>query len=536
MAFPQVLVTKTQRNTEFTTTHPTPTITTSDVSNPTPGDLILWFFVISDIVPITWPTSLPGMTDPVVLGTWPNSAGNTNLAIAYTTVTEAVSSYGFAVTTGTLHVSATLAYYVRGWTNVYVSSAATGNSTTPNPPSLTPAGGRADYLWIPAAIWPTSGNTPTAPTNYTNLVWATTNDNSSYRRVIATARRFLNAASEDPGTFSIGGGTSRSWVAVTLAVRGPSVTTLTIAPATTTATPLTPSRRKYRAVNPAAPQAAAVTPGRYKRRAVGAVTAQAVAVTLGRRKRRVLDAAAAQAEALSPVRRQHVLIGAATIQATAKVLGRRKLRAVNVAAAQTAAVALGQRKFQAIGVAGVQSASLTPDRRKFQAADPAASQTAAAALAGRKRRVLDVAAAQTASLTPSRRKLRVIEAPVVQLVAVTPGRHKLRDVYAAIAQTAAVTPGRRKLRTVDAAAAQATAVELVQRQSYLLIDPAAIQAMAMTLGRRKSRQVVAARVVAEAHWLNGSPSAPPPSGGAERFDPVLFATRGVIRLRRGVAI
>jgi hypothetical protein len=130
----------------------------------------------------------------------------------------------------------------------------------------------------------------------------------------------------------------------------------------------------------------------------------------------------------------------------------------------------------------------------------------------------------------------VIEAPVVQLVAVTPGRHKLRDVYAAIAQTAAVTPVRRKLRTVDAAAAQATAVELVQRQSYLLIDPAAIQAMAMTLGRHKSRQVVATRVVAEAHWLNESPSAPPPSGGAERFDPVLFATRGVIRLRRGVAL
>jgi hypothetical protein len=135
----------------------------------------------------------------------------------------------------------------------------------------------ADYLWLPIAAWPTDTNTPVAPSGYTDLVWTSSSDSATPRRVIATARKFLTASSEDPPAFSTGGTTGRAWVAVTLAVQGPSVTILTIAPATATAISLTPGQRKLRAVLVAAAQATAITLGRRKSRQVIAARALAEA-------------------------------------------------------------------------------------------------------------------------------------------------------------------------------------------------------------------------------------------------------------------
>jgi hypothetical protein len=447
VAFPSILTTATRRNTSSTTTHPTPTLTPADVSV---GDLVLWLFVFQGTPTVTWPSSVSNMTAPSVLGTW-SFAGTTVVSIAYTQVTATASSYSFSVTTNATATSAAQAYHIRGWQDVYVSSMATGNSTTPDPPALTPAGGQADYLWIPVGAWQAESATPSGPANYTDLIWVTSADTNNPRRVIATARRFLNAATENPGPFSTGGTTGRNWGAVTLAVRGSSGTILTIAPATTTATPLTPSRRKHRAVNPAAPQAAAVTPGRYKRRAVGSVTAQATAATPVRRKRRNLDTAAAQAEALPLVRRQNVLIGTATTQATATSLNRRKLLAVDAAAAQSATVTPAQRKLQSVDAAAAQATAMTLGQRQYLLIDAAAIQATATALDGHKLRVIDVAAVQT---------------------------------------------------------------------------------VAVPLDQRKSSQMIAARVVAEAHWLNETALPPPPD--TDGLDPVLLATRGVVRLKKGV--
>jgi hypothetical protein len=54
-------------------------------------------------------------------------------------------------------------------------------------------------------------------------------------------------------------------------------------------------------------------------------------------------------------------------------------------------------------------------------------------------------------------------------------------------------------------------------------------------GRRKSRQVVVARAVTEAHWLNeAAATPPPPPPDTDGLDPVLLATRGVVRLKKGV--
>ena len=96
------------------------------------------------------------------------------------------------------------------------SAGATGTSAIPDPDSLTPTGGAKDYLWIAV-----DGNTDgrrtvsAAPTNYLNLNAFSTAGGAS-GATGATAERQLNAASEDPGIFTISG--SSLWEAHTIAI------------------------------------------------------------------------------------------------------------------------------------------------------------------------------------------------------------------------------------------------------------------------------------------------------------------------------
>lgn len=91
-----------------------------------------------------------------------------------------------------------------------VSAGATGSSTTPNPDEATPTGGAKDYLWL--AVAGIRGKTATIPTNYTDRVQII---GSVEQTSITSARRELNAASENPGTFTI---VQTSWLACTVAI------------------------------------------------------------------------------------------------------------------------------------------------------------------------------------------------------------------------------------------------------------------------------------------------------------------------------
>lgn len=97
---------------------------------------------------------------------------------------------------------------------------AIGSGTTPNPPSLTPSGGSRDYLWL--AIYGSDGETalpPTFPANYATSQASEGSgsaDSTTTNVRMAGASRQLNAASEDPGTYTVSG--SRSWTAVTIAI------------------------------------------------------------------------------------------------------------------------------------------------------------------------------------------------------------------------------------------------------------------------------------------------------------------------------
>lgn len=115
------------------------------------------------------------------------------------------------VTTGGSQKSAHASYRISGAVASEISTAATGTSVNPDPPSLTPSGGALDYLWL--AIDSNEGGATVSayPTNYTDGF-----QSANPGETIESARRELNAASENPGTFTISG--SFNWRAVTVAV------------------------------------------------------------------------------------------------------------------------------------------------------------------------------------------------------------------------------------------------------------------------------------------------------------------------------
>lgn len=91
-------------------------------------------------------------------------------------------------------------------------------SAIPDPPSLAPSWGAADTLWIAAAAWDNASRTLSSyPANYTaNQVYAN-GANSSANVGTVAATRELNAATEDPGVFTISA--DEQWAAFTIAIK-----------------------------------------------------------------------------------------------------------------------------------------------------------------------------------------------------------------------------------------------------------------------------------------------------------------------------
>lgn len=97
---------------------------------------------------------------------------------------------------------------------VVMGTDTTGTSTTPNPPSLTSGFGATDTLWIASAV-NNFDETPTYPASYS---LGQIEIHSVPNQALALAARQLNAATEDPGTFTFPSGAA--WLAETAAVKG----------------------------------------------------------------------------------------------------------------------------------------------------------------------------------------------------------------------------------------------------------------------------------------------------------------------------
>ena len=204
MAFPQVAAVNGGGNTTNTTSH-----TVNLPSGIVSGNLLLVFFASDGTPTITFPSGWTQLFQ---------TAGGTDVKFgAWYRIADGTEGATITVTTSASECSNHTSYRITGYSGTpEVGTSATGNSTTPNPPSLTPSWGAKDTLWF--ACQGNDGSTATTayPTNYTNG----RNDNNSVSdptASVATARRELNAASEDPGTFTIA--TARNWVANTVAVK-----------------------------------------------------------------------------------------------------------------------------------------------------------------------------------------------------------------------------------------------------------------------------------------------------------------------------
>jgi hypothetical protein len=96
-------------------------------------------------------------------------------------------------------------------------TAATGGSTTPNPPSLDPPDwATEDTLWIAGYCWSSNVSHSAYPANYT-LGQVTDRHAASSGGGVALAGRENAVASEDPGTGTLS--LSAQWAANTLAIR-----------------------------------------------------------------------------------------------------------------------------------------------------------------------------------------------------------------------------------------------------------------------------------------------------------------------------
>ena len=195
------------------------TINLPDGSNVANRLILLFFSSDGGGESFTWPT---GFTEILAEG----GSGFTNgVAYQFTTGSEGYASTG-ATTTLTItsvEQSAHTTYLLSGVdtaTPPEAATATTGTSTAPNSGSLNPAGwGTEDTLWFAyAATNGMSSTTPrfsAYPTNYTN---GRSDISAGGNGVVqAVARRELNAASEDPGAFTID--TSAAWRASTIGVR-----------------------------------------------------------------------------------------------------------------------------------------------------------------------------------------------------------------------------------------------------------------------------------------------------------------------------
>jgi hypothetical protein len=118
-------------------------------------------------------------------------------------------------TTASTEATAHISYRISGWTDSDISSVVNGISTSPDSPNLAPW---ASYktLWISAAGGDYNRTVSTYPSGYSDTEFS--RYNSTVGSWVASASKELEAASENPGAYTISA--SDDWSAVTIAIKG----------------------------------------------------------------------------------------------------------------------------------------------------------------------------------------------------------------------------------------------------------------------------------------------------------------------------
>jgi hypothetical protein len=190
-------------------------VTSHDVTMPpsvSSGDLLQCLFT-SSIATFTWPA---GWT---VAKSLTGAAAKSELAYRQSDGTEgAAIVVSTSLSVESAHICMRIVGHVNPATQApQASTGATGLSTTANPDTVTPTGGSKNYLFVALAGNSGGSGPPTYtgfPSGYHHpLEQISSTGAGTYATAMAT--RQLNAASEDPGTFT---NPSVNWVALTAAV------------------------------------------------------------------------------------------------------------------------------------------------------------------------------------------------------------------------------------------------------------------------------------------------------------------------------
>lgn len=103
-------------------------------------------------------------------------------------------------------------------TALATATSATGENTSPNPPTANPAWGSLDTLWVPV-MGHYSTSTVTAPANYTTNHARTMANGDDCGLASSWRATSPLVASEDPSSYTLG--TSRDWISNTIAIMPP---------------------------------------------------------------------------------------------------------------------------------------------------------------------------------------------------------------------------------------------------------------------------------------------------------------------------
>jgi len=207
-AFPTVVTAANSVQATDSTSH-----TVSLPSGIVSGDLLIGFFSCDGTATVTWPNE---GTDWIEIVSNASVANRLSIAWRKADGTEGAS---ITVTTSASEESVHIVYRITGHidpsTQPPEQASTTGSGVNPNPPDLTPTGGAKDYLWFAIEGSDDDDLVTVYPTSYT--------DGETYGSStgggdcgIGAARRELNAASENPGAFTIAA--TEQWVAATIAV------------------------------------------------------------------------------------------------------------------------------------------------------------------------------------------------------------------------------------------------------------------------------------------------------------------------------
>lgn len=208
MATPTIAATTSSNVNSNSTSH------TVSLTAGTSGNLMIVGFACDGATTVDWTGT--GFTEILDI----NDAGNITLSIAYR-ISDGTEGATISVGTAASERSAHVCYEISSWHGTSapeVSTGATGNSTTPDPDSVTASWGLDTNLFLVFfAVDRGAGATISAyPSGYTLNQLDSQADNNAGAR-IGSAGQGISAASDDPGTATIS--TGDQWCAATVVVR-----------------------------------------------------------------------------------------------------------------------------------------------------------------------------------------------------------------------------------------------------------------------------------------------------------------------------